>query len=269
MKKLRFQGTVHILPNLFTAANLALGIRAITLIFKGGVQDKDRYEQAAVCIMLAMLFDVFDGLVARLTNTTSRFGMEFDSLADVVSFGVAPAVMVYSVALNVYDTAYWKGPFALGFLIVAIYTGCAALRLARFNSRIEDETKAFSGLPSPAAAGVIASYFMLIETDLIPRSAVYFMNHWLLPFAVVGVGVLMVSRIRYPALAKQILWRRHQFTSFVCVAGIIALMIASGGATLFVLFTGYTLYGIVAHLRRKPVQIPDAEPTDDADFYAT
>lgn len=267
MKKLRFHGTVHVLPSLFTAANIALGIKAITLIHKGDARGTERYDLAAICLLLAMVFDVFDGLVARLTNTTSRFGLEFDSLADVVSFGVAPAMMVYSQSLSVYDSVQWKGPSALGFLVVAIYIGCAALRLARFNSRIEDETKTFSGLPTPAAAGVIASYFMLQESALLPVVVTGFINHWILPLVTVGLGILMVSRIRYPAIAKHILWRKHQFTYLVFAAGIIALMLAYRGATLFVLFTGYAVYGIVAELRRpSEPPSPVLEPSPDVEL---
>lgn len=247
MSKVRFPfyGTVPILPNLFTAANLVLGIRAITLVLRG----ENHYDHAALCIMLAMLCDVMDGMAARLTNTVSRFGVEFDSLADLTSFGIAPAVMVYRQALISYDSASWRGPAHIGFLICAIYAGCAALRLARFNARIGEETSSFMGLPSPAAAGVIAAYFMLIESSLLPEAVAAFLSNWILPFVTAALGILMVSSIRYPAPVKRELWRRRHFVYFALAAGVLALIIASRGATLFALFSGYVVWGLVQHFR--------------------
>ena len=237
IKKIKLKGTVYILPNLFTATNLALGIKAITLV----LESDQHYKQAAECLILAMIFDVFDGLIARVTKTTSRFGIEFDSLADLVSFGVAPAIMVYRYALSSGNI----GKF--GFLICVVYAGCAALRLARFNSRIEDETKSFSGIPTPAAAGVIASYFMLVGNGIFPQSVLA--AQWILPFVAVALGVLMVSTIRFPAPAKQNLWRKHPFGYLALAAGIIVLIIVCPGITLFVIFTGYTIYGLVKYIR--------------------
>ena len=251
IKKIQLKGTVYILPNLFTATNLALGIKAITLV----LESDQHYKQAAECLILAMIFDVFDGLIARVTKTTSRFGIEFDSLADLVSFGVAPAIMVYRYALSSGNI----GKF--GFLICVVYAGCAALRLARFNSRIEDETKSFSGIPTPAAAGVIASYFMLVGAGVIPQSITGFAAQWVLPFVAVALGILMVSTIRFPAPAKQDIWRKHPFRYLALAAGIVILIIANREVTLFVIFTGYTIYGLVKYIRTffKP------EPESDSD----
>jgi len=239
IRKDQLRSSVYILPNLFTATNLALGIKAITLV----LENEQHYKQAAECLILAMIFDVFDGLIARITKTTSRFGIEFDSLADLVSFGVAPAIMVYRYALSSGNI----GKF--GFLICVVYAGCAALRLARFNSRIEDETKSFSGIPTPAAAGVIATYFMLVGAGYIPQSMTEFIAHWVLPFVAVALGVLMVSTIRFPAPAKQDIWRKHPFRYLALAAGIIVLIVANKGITLFVIFTGYTLYGLINYIR--------------------
>ena len=104
MQKIKLQGTVHLIPNLLTTANLALGIYAITLVLK----EDTNYGVAGLVIFFAMLFDIFDGMIARLTKTTSRFGMELDSLADMVSFGLAPAIMVYNKALSMFDSAVYK-----------------------------------------------------------------------------------------------------------------------------------------------------------------
>jgi CDP-diacylglycerol--serine O-phosphatidyltransferase len=246
LRRLQLNDTVHLLPNLFTAANFVLGIRAITLVLKGD----GYYDMAASCLMLAMLCDVMDGLVARLTNTTSEFGAELDSLADLVSFGVAPAVMVYRQSLIIYDAAHWRGPAHVGFLICAVYAGCAALRLARFNLHTVEESTSFIGLPSPAAAGVIAAYFMLVESGLLPQAWTDVATHWLLPFITAALGILMVSTIRYPAPAKQLMWRTRSFYIFAAGACVIALMLASRGATLFVLFTGYALFGVIRAARK-------------------
>jgi len=247
MKKLPIKGTVYILPNLFTATNFALGIYAITLMLKG----EGNYYVAALCIGFAMLFDVFDGLIARITNTTSAFGVEFDSLADLTSFGIAPAIMVYRASLSFMDSEGLKGIGRIGFLICVVYAGCTALRLARFNSKIEDESKSFLGLPSPAAAGVIGSYFLLVGSGLLPESVTDFTTHWLLPFITAGLGLLMVSNIKYPALAKQNIWKKHPFIYLILAAGIIALVITNIGPTLFCLALIYASYGPVTHFRKK------------------
>ena len=256
IRKEQLKSSVYILPNLFTATNLALGIKAITLV----LENEQHYKQAAECLILAMVFDVFDGLIARITKTTSRFGIEFDSLADLVSFGVAPAIMVYRYALSSGNI----GKF--GFLICVVYAGCAALRLARFNSRIEDETKSFSGIPTPAAAGVIATYFMLVGAGYIPQSMTEFIAHWVLPFVAVALGVLMVSTIRFPAPAKQDIWRKHPFRYLALAAGIIVLIVANRGITLFVIFTGYTLYGLIKYARTLFKHSPEIEPDAESEF---
>lgn len=268
MRRLRFQGTVHLLPNLFTAANFLLGVRAITLV----IIDDPNYRLAAYCLFLAMIFDVFDGLLARMTNTVSRFGMEFDSLADVVSFGVAPAAMVYRCSLALYDISPWRRFGHVGFFIVAIYAGCAALRLARYNSRIEDESKSFSGIPSPGAAGLIASYFLLVTSRTFPDGLAEWLNMFILPLMTAAVGLLMVSTVRYPAPAKQELWRKHPFLYLPVAVLAIMLVIAMRGFAVFPAFAAYTAYGIIMHVRRRrsaaarsqPAPYEPAKTTDHA-----
>ena len=257
-RRLHFEDPILLLPNLFTAANFALGIRAITLVLRSD----QMYDQAALCIMLAMLCDVMDGMIARLTKSTSAFGKEFDSLADLVSFGVAPAVMVYRQSLAAYDGVEWQGFGHLGFLICVVYAGCAALRLARFNAHSDAEQRSFVGLPSPAAAGVIISYFMLVETAMLPASVSLATTRWILPVVTALMGIMMVSTIRYPAPAKTLLKRAHGFYIFAAAACLIALMIASRGATLFVLFNGYALLGVVRlfRTRRAGAHLPAPPP---------
>ena len=135
---------IYLLPNLFTTAALFAGFYAIIAAMRGD------FENAAVAIFLAMVLDSLDGRIARLTNTTSKFGAEFDSLADMVSFGVAPALVVFSWALGGLGKFGWSAAF--------IYVACAALRLARFNTQIDTADKNyFTGLASPAAAAILAS----------------------------------------------------------------------------------------------------------------
>ena len=181
--------------------------------------------------------------------------------------------MVYRASLSFMDSDGLKGIGKLGFLICVVYAGCTALRLARFNSKIEDESKSFLGLPSPAAAGVIGSYFLLVGSGLLPESVTDFTTHWFLPFVTAGLGLLMVSNIKYPALAKQNIWKKHPFIYLILAAGIIVLIIANKGATLFCIALIYATSGPVAHFRNKrkmisqkpetPDQVPDIE-TDPA-----
>jgi CDP-diacylglycerol--serine O-phosphatidyltransferase len=144
--RLRERG-IYLLPNLFTSAALFSGFFAIISAMNG------RYEQAAIAIFIAMVLDGLDGRVARMTNTQSAFGAEYDSLSDMVSFGVAPALIIYVWAL--------KPLGKLGWIAAFIYCACAALRLARFNTKLEDpfqDKRFFQGLPSPAAAALIAGF---------------------------------------------------------------------------------------------------------------
>jgi len=181
---------IYLLPNLFTTGALAGGFYAI-LAGLGG-----HFEAAAIAIFVAMLFDGLDGRGARLTNTQSEFGVEYDSLSDMVSFGVAPAVLMYVWSLEPLGTIGWSVSF--------IYVSCAALRLARFNARVDDQdNRYFYGLASPAAAAVIASMVW---------SGTAMSTSWfsaLLPAILTGViGLLMVSNVRYLSF-KQINFARR------------------------------------------------------------
>ncbi len=265
MKKIPLKGTVYILPNLFTATNFALGIYAITLMLRG----ENNFYHASFCIAFAAVFDVFDGLIAKLTNSTSAFGEEFDSLADLTSFGIAPAIMVYRASLSFMDSGGLKGIGKFGFLICVIYAGCTALRLARFNSKIEDESKSFLGIPSPAAAGVICSYFLLEGSGLLPSIVTDFATHWILPFVTAGLGLLMVSNIKYSAPAKQNIWKKHPFIYLILAAGVIVLIFTNIGPTLFCLAMVYAFSGPVNYFRNRnknlvEEEIDDIEKHDEA-----
>src|SRR5215510_6129934 len=170
---------IFLLPSLLTTGNLICGFLALVLT------SQERYVEAAVAVFVAMVMDILDGKVARLTNTTTQFGVEFDSLADVVSFCVAPAFMLYALVLGPLGRAAWLAAF--------LYVICGALRLARFNvySGVSDR-RFFVGLPTPAAAGTVASVVLLLGNDEITR--------WQSAAIAAGtyvVAILMVSTFRY------------------------------------------------------------------------
>jgi CDP-diacylglycerol--serine O-phosphatidyltransferase len=232
---------ISVLPTLFTLGNLVCGFFAIVVaarIEKPGViefvpaaklgvdwpffDSGDPTHNLMFCgslIFLAMLCDMFDGQVARLTRTTSDFGGQLDSLCDVVSFGVAPAILLVKMCpqfTSVHSEAVWS--------IAALFACCAALRLARFNVETDenDDHGTFAGLPSPAAAAVIASFAMLsyslrneINFEMFKRY-----DDWLqllLPLFAVVVALLMVTRIPYPHLITQFLRRRRSFPQVVTI----------------------------------------------------
>jgi len=232
---------VYLLPNLFTTANLFCGVTSIVLVSQGD------FVQAAWFLFASMFFDVLDGLVARLTHSTSYFGVQYDSLSDVISFGVAPAWMIYSLALS--DMG------RVGIALIFVYIACSALRLARFNSQINaDEKSIFTGLPTPAAAGVLASIVLLLNN--------YALMDWMrfVPIVMIGVSYLMVSRIRYPSIKRiNVMKARQPF--FYLVGAILAICMAVFHTELFLFcgFSGYLILGFVlkfiySHQKRKQAQ---------------
>jgi CDP-diacylglycerol--serine O-phosphatidyltransferase len=185
---------IYLLPNMFTLAALFAGFYAI-------VQAMNlNFDQAAIAIFVAMVLDSLDGRVARLTKTQSAFGAEFDSLADMVSFGVAPALVVYVWALQDFAgmaTVEWLGPWLtakLGWIAAFIYSACAALRLARFNTTLEVVDKRFfQGLPSPAAACLVAGMVWALDQYEVRGQDVTWLAWGLTVFA----GLTMVSNFRF------------------------------------------------------------------------
>src|SRR6187399_2004198 len=171
---------IYLLPNLFTTAALFAGFYAIVQAMN------QRFDQAAVAIFVAMVLDGLDGRVARLTRTQSAFGAEYDSLADMVSFGAAPALIVYEWTL--------KGMGKLGWIAAFVYVAGAALRLARFNTMLEVADKRwFTGIPSPAAAALVAGFVWIMDDyDIDPQSV-----RWWALFVTVFAGLTMVSNLKY------------------------------------------------------------------------
>jgi CDP-diacylglycerol--serine O-phosphatidyltransferase len=149
-QKIRMRKGIYLLPNLFTSASLFCGFYSIIASFK------EYFVSAAVAVLVAWIFDGLDGRVARLTNTTSKFGAEYDSLADVIAFGIAPSLLAYSWSLSIYGK--------LGWIVAFLFVLCGALRLARYNIQIGlIESKVFNGLPIPAAAGVVATTIIFFD----------------------------------------------------------------------------------------------------------
>jgi CDP-diacylglycerol--serine O-phosphatidyltransferase len=231
---------IFLLPNLFTTGALFGGFYAIIAAMK------DQFELAAIAIFLAMLLDGLDGRVARLTNTQSAFGAEFDSLSDMASFGIAPALVMYQWALVHMATmgAIWG---KLGWLAAFIYTASAALRLARFNTQIGTADKRFfHGLPSPAAAAVVAGAVWVCETYDINGQDIMF-PAFLLTLA---AGLLMVSTFAYFSFKDLDLKRRVPFIAVFIVLLIFVLVSIQTPTVLFTLFFLYMLSGPVLGIFR-------------------
>ena len=230
--ELRRRG-IYILPNLFTTAALFCGFFAIMQAMKGG------FESAVIAIFLAMVLDGLDGRVARLTNTQSAFGAEYDSLSDMVSFGVAPALVTYSWAL--------KDMGRLGWIAAFIYCAGAALRLARFNSSAEATDKRFfQGLPSPAAAALVAGFVWVMIDIGVPGVDV----RWAACAIIVFAGITMVTSIRFYSFKDFNLRRSVPFVFIVVIALSMALLSYEPSVALFVLFMVYALSGYVIALLR-------------------
>ena len=241
---------IYILPNLFTTGNLFCGFWAIISIFQ------EKFFYAAVAILLASVFDVLDGKVARLSGSTSKFGVQYDSLADLVSFGIAPALLAFSWALRPYGKFGWLAAF--------LFVVCGALRLARFNVQSSSgEVKYFKGLPIPAAALMIALtillYLELIETDWVKDIAVLAMIYVL--------AFLMVSNIRYFSFKELDLARRKPFSIFIFVILSMIVIIMQPVIVLFVFALAYVFSGpvnmILAWRKKKTLRKMEPVPEED------
>jgi CDP-diacylglycerol---serine O-phosphatidyltransferase len=227
------QRMIYPLPCLFTSASLLSGFYAIISSINGN------FFNAAMAIIVAGIFDGLDGRVARLTKTTSIFGMEFDSLSDLVSFGVAPALLAYLWALEPYGRYGWLAAF--------LYVATTALRLARFNSLSLDKApKDFVGLPCPAAAGMIAT------TVLFSRylGATETVKHVSIVLLVYLLSYLMVSNIRYISFKHPAAKRKKTFQVTVGMVLLLILVAAEPPVTLFVIGFVYVLSGPLSAVYR-------------------
>lgn len=231
--RLRRRG-IYLLPNLFTTAALFAGFYAIVQAMNGN------FEYSAIAVFIAMVLDGLDGRVARLTGTQSEFGAEYDSLSDMVSFGVAPALIVYEWALKEMDQ--W------GWIIAFIYCACAALRLARFNTNIAVVDKRFfQGLPSPAAAALIAGLVWVTINFHIQGGDI----KWLASIVTLFAALTMVSNIPYYSGKEFNLRRRVPFFSVLLIVLFFFVLIPSHPPlVLFILFGAYAFSGYVIKLWR-------------------
>jgi CDP-diacylglycerol--serine O-phosphatidyltransferase len=245
---------IYLLPTAFTTANLCCGFFSLI------ESSRSHYELAALLIVVAGVLDGLDGRIARLTGTTSEFGVEFDSMADISSFGIAPAFLAYQWALQ---------PFhRVGWLIAFLFVGCAATRLARFNIQHGSlDKRYFAGLPSPAAAGVIASVAFAFPEP--PTQLGYSV---LIGVLVAAAAFLMVSHVRYRSFKGLDLRSRRSYLSVVAIVMVLvvvfvhprSLMVIAGGYLLWgpaTWFAGWLTRGRGPH---PPVQASTEEAVDGA-----
>jgi len=238
---------IMIFPNLITGVNMALGFFAMTASIR------EQWAQAAWCTMASVLVDMLDGRVARWTGTTSKFGIEFDSFADWISFGIAPALLVYQLVL--------KDHGRMGLAIAFLYVLCAAVRLARFNLKSFEGGEVspyFVGLPSPAAGGILASFIILydiwaeekkVRTLKILMKQIPLLFH-LLPGIILVISILMISSFRYSTFKKMNFFKPRSARAFlIIVMGCLMIYIYPQN-TIFILFAGYVLSGLLEYLWR-------------------
>ncbi|MBF0368525.1 MAG: CDP-diacylglycerol--serine O-phosphatidyltransferase [Magnetococcales bacterium] len=247
----------YLLPSLLTTGGMFFGFYAVMAGLTG------RYEQGALAIIAAGIFDGLDGRVARALNAVSAFGKEYDSLADFLSFGIAPAVLIHQWALTPFNRLGWAGAF--------LFTVCGALRLARFNVQHyhQDEKitkRYFQGLPVPAAAAVLAAtllFYLEIGVDLQADSQGAGLYRWLPLGLVYILGILMVSQVRFRSL-KDFSWHRERpFLTLVGVVVFITLLSIHLAVTLFIVGWAYLLSAIQSHQEYRKLLAEGKEVEED------
>lgn len=241
---------IFLLPSILTAANMGLGFYSILASIRW------QWPVAAWCIIASIFLDIFDGRIARWTRSTSKFGIEFDSLADWISFGIAPAIMIYLLVLK-----YYGAQGQIGFAIALFYVICGALRLARFNLKSlgnEAATPYFVGLPIPAAGGILASFVILYDIwaeDKKARTIQIVMKqipafYHLLPVIVFVLAILMVSGLRYSSFKRVNLFKPRTVRTFLITLLVGLMIYIYPQNTIFVLFVGYICSGIFEYFWR-------------------
>lgn len=290
---------VSMLPSLLTLGNFVSGFISIIFcaqsIYKHSLAQKAAeadvagllaqsdglFRYACLAIFFGMMFDVLDGRVARMTGSASRFGGELDSLADCCSFGIAPAMLAATLWIRVQpDTAQW---WSYVMVCGIVYAACAVIRLARYNVEMETTKKNyFAGLPSPGAAGAVASLILLCQQPYMadifttlynpviarlpvePRPAQH--SLYILSTYMLLVGLLMVSRYRFMHVANKMLSGRKKVTWLVAAVFLIALLYQHPEEVLFVAFNAYVLVSLIANFRRpEPEAVGHGEADDEAD----
>lgn len=226
MRRKNIPSGIYLLPNLLTTASLFSAFYSIIASLKG------HYDVAVIAIFVGMVWDALDGRIARMTHTQTEFGAEYDSLSDMVTFGVAPAVLLYSWALEHLGKMGWLAAF--------IYTAAVALRLARFNTQLETADKRyFQGLACPAAAAVLASFVWIAHNGQNPHVIV----GWIAVGLLLMVATLMVSNIRYYSFKDLDFIEKIQFTHVILMVLLFVTIAAAPSVTLFIAFLGYACSG--------------------------
>ncbi|MBP7051722.1 MAG: phosphatidylcholine/phosphatidylserine synthase [Phycisphaerae bacterium] len=272
---------VTLLPSLVTLLNGILGFTAIVLASKAHEPTAGKmscFALAGYVIVLAMVADMLDGRLARMSQSTSSFGGQLDSLCDLVSFGAAPAFIMLRLVENELQLheIFWGGLIhRFIWLAALVYFSCAAIRLARFNvENDENEVShmSFAGLPSPAAAGVVVS-LIIFQQEQVPTLSLLV---YALPLATLGVGVLMVSRLRYPHIVNVYLKGRQPFDYLIRLLLLLSLVCFSSVQTAMVLIFGYFaagsfvrwLYGRIFP-RTRAIPLPSQEPAADGTSHVS
>jgi CDP-diacylglycerol--serine O-phosphatidyltransferase len=257
---------IYILPSLLTLGNMGMGFYAITKA------ESQEFGAAATAILLGHLLDIFDGIVARLTRTTSRFGIELDSLADWITFGIAPAFLMYEMVL--------KSNHVWGFAISVLFVICGALRLARFNLKAqlgEPSSGFFIGLPTPAAGGVLAIFALLydiLEIGKPIRSLQVVMKqvtvfHEIVPAVMLLLSLLMVSNVQYAKFRVQGLLRPRGLRALVISVLALLMVWVYPQNMIFILYVSYIVWGIVGYfvIRPRGQETVTTVKTDPLDTY--
>ncbi|MGD0278521.1 MAG: CDP-diacylglycerol--serine O-phosphatidyltransferase [Smithella sp.] len=227
-QRMRIRKGIYVLPNLFTSASLFCGFYSMIASIK------ENFVPAAIAILVSGIFDGLDGRVARWTNTTSKFGAEYDSLADVIAFGIAPSLLAYNWSLSIYGK--------LGWIVSFLFVLCGALRLARYNIQIGIiESKVFNGLPIPAAAAVVATTVIFFDYFGV-EGKIY--NIFILA-SVFTLSFLMVSSVKYYSFKDMKLLARKPFTIFFWLTVLLIIIFHWPEIMFFVIILGYAISGPV------------------------
>jgi CDP-diacylglycerol--serine O-phosphatidyltransferase len=248
-RKERLQRGIYVLPNLLTSANLFCGFFAIIAAIQGF------FVKGAIAIMLAAVFDALDGKIARMTRTVSRFGLEYDSLSDVISFGVAPGILVYVWALQ---------PFGrLGWLAALLFVACGTLRLARFNTQVGSVSSAyFVGLPIPAAAFMIAATVVLLHRFGGGGAT----RHVTVLIMIYVLSFLMVSTVKYYSFKHTTLFKKMKFNMLVVVILFAIVIAAEPSLIFFLMMLCYILSGPVTTVWLRKTRQDEAALSNPVDI---
>lgn len=274
LKRMPFKRGIYILPSLFTVGSLVCGYVAILSTLKATGMDAEQgrfaFDTAAKLIGWAVLFDGLDGRIARMTNSSSDFGREFDSLADVITFGVAPAFLAYAWGVRpveeLFGTRLVQHLRDIGLVITFAFVICGAARLARFNvdtGKPASDKRSFVGLPIPAAAGVIAALIHCIKWPV---------NDWIwsliwLPIVLV-LAFLMVSKVRYPSFKSIDLRRRRPYVAIIFIGMVVYGMWTYSEPVLLAIAMTYVLSGPVSRMISKIRPHPPASPSLPQEVHA-